>query len=273
MLQTNFNGSRPSQAPAEAMAYVEVKGEVQLFSAAAAANLPVLLKGPTGVGKTRFVQHMAERLGRPLITVPCHEDLTAADLVGRYLLQGDETVWLDGPLTRAVRQGAICYLDEVVEARADTIVVLHPLMDHRRELHLERLGETLQAASGFMLVMSYNPGYQSLMKDLKPSTRQRMVAVDFDFPPPEVELKVLQEIYDVPMEYAERLVRLARAIRRIEADGLAEAASTRALVAAGKLARGGMDAKQAAIAAIASPLSDDPETMQSLVGLIESHLS
>lgn len=260
-------------AGASPMEYVPVGQEVELFSAAYAQNLPVLLKGPTGVGKTRFVEHMAERLGVPLITVPCHEDLTAADLVGRYLLQGSETVWVDGPLTRAMRSGAICYLDEVVEARADTIVVLHPLMDHRRELHIERLGQSLRAPDSFMLVLSYNPGYQSLMKDLKASTRQRMVAIDFAFPPAAVELRVLGDIYQIERGYAERLVRLAQAIRRLDEEGLSEAASTRALVSAGKLHRGGLSERDAAIAAIASPLSDDEEVRRGLVELIDTYLT
>ncbi|MEY4580812.1 MAG: hypothetical protein RL701_5515 [Pseudomonadota bacterium] len=253
--------------------YIPVQREVELFSAAHAAELPVLLKGPTGVGKTRFVEHMAERLGLPLITVPCHEDLTAADLVGRYLLKGQETVWLDGPLTRAVRTGALCYLDEVVEARADTIVVLHPLMDHRRELHIERLNETLRAPSPFMLVLSYNPGYQALMKDLKPSTRQRMVAIDFTFPPAAIEQRVLVEVHGIEALYAAKLVRLAGAIRRLDSEDLAEAASTRALISAGKLHTQGMAAEEAAIAAIASPLSDDEDVMRGLVQLIATYLS
>lgn len=253
--------------------YVPVANEVALFNAAFSAQLSVLLKGPTGVGKTRFVEHMAETLGVQLITVPCHEDLTAADLVGRYLLKGNETVWVDGPLTRAVRQGAICYLDEVVEARADSIVVLHPLMDHRRELHIERLAETVTATSGFMLVLSYNPGYQSLMKDLKPSTRQRMVAIDFDFPPAEVERKVLVELYGAERTLTEQLLRLAHAIRKLDDEGLAEAASTRALVAACRLVQGGMPAREAAVAAIATPLSDDRDVVRSLIALIDTYLA
>lgn len=253
--------------------YVASGNEITLFETAWHERLPLLLKGPTGVGKTRFVEHMAARLGRPLITVPCHEDLTAADLVGRYLLQGNDTVWMDGPLTRAVREGAICYLDEVVEARADTVVVLHPLMDHRRELHIERLGQTLRAPPAFMLVLSYNPGYQSLMKELKASTRQRMVAIDFDFPKPEVERRVLVELYHVDPAVADRLVRLAQAIRRLDAESLSEAVSPRALVAAGRLAHGGMALREAAIAAIAAPLSDDAAMRESLVALIDTYLA
>jgi nitric oxide reductase NorQ protein len=256
-----------------ATSYIPVGHEIELFQAAWSQQLPVLLKGPTGVGKTRFVEHMAERLGVPLITVPCHEDLTASDLVGRYLLQGQETVWMDGPLTRAVREGAICYLDEVVEARADSVVVLHPLMDHRRELHIERLGVTLTAPPPFMMVMSYNPGYQSMLKDLKASTRQRMMALDFDFPPPHVERQVLTDIYGINEGLADQLVRLAQAIRQLQEPGLSEAASTRALVAAGRLAKAGLPAREAAHAAIASPLSDDHDVVRHLSALIDTYLA
>jgi nitric oxide reductase NorQ protein len=256
-----------------ALGYIPVQQELELFQAAFSQQLPVLLKGPTGVGKTRFVEHMAERLSVSLITVPCHEDLTASDLVGRYLLQGNETIWVDGPLTRAVREGAICYLDEVVEARADSVVVLHPLMDHRRELHIERLGQTLRAPANFMLVMSYNPGYQSLLKDLKPSTRQRMVALDFDFPPPAVERQILSEVHGIDAAHADPLVRLAQAIRQLKEPGLAEAASTRALVAAGKLIKAGLPARQAAHAAMASPLSDDLNLVRQLDSLIDTYLA
>jgi nitric oxide reductase NorQ protein len=252
--------------------YVEVAQESALFAAAWTSQLPVLLKGPTGVGKSRFVEHMAHTLGVPLITVPCHEDLTAADLVGRFLLEEEGPVWADGPLTRAVREGAICYLDEVVEARADTVVVLHPLMDHRRELYVERLGESLRAPDSFMLVLSYNPGYPSLMKDLKPSTRQRMVAIEFDFPPAAVEREVLTRLYGAPAELADRLIRLAHAIRALDREDLREAASTRALVAACKLTQGGMNARAAAIAAIAAPLSDDAEVVCGLHEMIDTHL-
>lgn len=262
----------PQASPSSSASYIPVGVECELFEAAWSQGLPVLLKGPTGVGKTRFVEHMAQRLNVPLITVPCHEDLTASDLVGRYLLQGQDTVWVDGPLTRAVRLGAICYLDEVVEARADSVVVLHPLMDHRRELHIERLGLSLMAPAQFMLVMSYNPGYQSLLKDLKASTRQRMVAVDFDFPPAHVEHQVLTDLYGIDAALSTQLIRLAQAIRRLDEPGLSEAASTRALVAAGRLAQAGLSAHAAAKAAIAAPLSDDPQVVRNLVGLIDTYL-
>ncbi len=252
--------------------YIPVANEEALFSAAYMQQLAVFLKGPTGVGKSRFIEHMAQQLGRPLITVACHEDLTAADLVGRYILKGNETVWQDGPLTEAVKQGAICYLDEVVEARSDTVVVLHPLTDHRRELNIERLGQSLKAPPEFMIVLSYNPGYQTLLKDLKASTRQRMVAMDFDFPPAEVESRVLKDIYDIEQELADKLVRLAAVMRRLDAPGLSEVASTRALVATGKLVKGGMSPRDAGVAAMASALSDDPEVIQGLTALIEEYL-
>ncbi len=171
--------------------YLPVDHEVDLFEAAHAAHLPVILKGPTGCGKTRFVEHMAWRLERPLITVACHEDLSSTDLVGRFLIEGEETVWHDGPLTSAVRHGAICYLDEIVEARKDTVVIIHPLTDHRRRLPIEKRGTILEAPADFMLVVSYNPGYQSILKDLKQSTRQRFVAIDFDYPPPELEAEIV----------------------------------------------------------------------------------
>ena len=254
------------------IAYLPVGNEVELFTAAAVQQLPVLLKGPTGVGKTRFVEYMAEKLCRPLITVACHEDLSAADLIGRYLLEGEQTVWLDGPLTRAVKAGAICYLDEIVEARADTIVVLHQLLDHRRELHVDRLGQSIAAAEGFMLVLSYNPGYQSLHKELKPSTRQRLVGIEFDFPPPEVETRVLTELYHAAPELADQLVRLANAIRRLDLPGLAEVASTRALITTVLLVQGGSTPRTAATSAMAVAISDDADVIQVLTGLIDTYL-
>ena len=252
--------------------YLAVGNEETLFKAAYKQQLPVLLKGPTGVGKSRFVEHMAQQLGRRLITVACHEDLTAADLIGRFVLKGNETVWQDGPLATAVREGAICYLDEVVEARSDSVVVLHPLTDHRRELHIERLGETLKAPPEFMMVLSYNPGYQTLLKDLKASTRQRMVAMDFDFPPADVEKRVLTEMYDIDSVFADKLVRLAAVMRRLEAPGLSEVASTRALVATGKLVKEGISPVEAGVAALASALSDDHEVIRGLTGMVEQYL-
>jgi nitric oxide reductase NorQ protein len=253
--------------------YVPVADEEQVFGAAFRQRLAVVLKGPTGCGKTRFVEAMAHDLQRPLITVSCHDDLTTADLVGRFLLEGGETRWVDGPLTRAVREGAICYLDEVVEARQDTTVVIHPLADHRRQLPLERLGIVLDAAPDFCLVVSYNPGYQSVLKDLKDSTRQRMVAIELDFPPADIEEKVVAHEAGVDHESAAQLVRLATAIRRLESAGLREVASTRVLIAAAKLYSEGLPLGAAARAAIAGPLSDDPVVGAGLREMIATYLA
>ncbi|TVS87445.1 CbbQ/NirQ/NorQ/GpvN family protein [Mycobacterium helveticum] len=252
--------------------YKALGHEEAIFKAAYRQGLTLLLKGPTGCGKTRFVEAMAYDLGRPLITVACHDDLTTADLVGRYLLQGDETVWVDGPLTRAVREGAICYLDEVVEARQDTTVVLHPLADHRRQLPIERLGVTLDAAPGFGLVVSYNPGYQSVLKDLKDSTRQRMVAVEFDFPAAEIEEGIVAHEAGVDNGTAAELVRFGQAIRRLETGGLREVASTRVLIAAGRLVAEGITMREAARAAIAGPLTDDVAVGRALGEMIDIYL-
>ena len=252
--------------------YQAVGSEEAVFKAAYRQGLSLVLKGPTGCGKTRFVEAMAYDLGRPLITVACHDDLTTADLVGRYLLRGDETVWVDGPLTRAVREGAICYLDEVVEARQDTTVVLHPLADHRRQLPIERLGVTLDAAPGFGLVVSYNPGYQSVLKDLKDSTRQRMVAIEFDFPAADVEQGIVAHEAGVDAATAAELVRFGQAIRRLETGGLREVASTRVLIAAGRLVAEGLSMKEAARAAIAGPLTDDVAVGKALGEMIDIYL-
>ncbi len=252
--------------------YQAVGSEEAIFKAAYRQGLAIVLKGPTGCGKTRFVEAMAHDLDRPLITVACHDDLTTADLVGRYLLRGDETVWVDGPLTRAVREGAICYLDEVVEARQDTTVVLHPLADHRRQLPIERLGITLDAAPGFGLVVSYNPGYQSVLKDLKDSTRQRMVAIEFGFPAPDVEEAVVAHEAGVDRGTAAELVRFGQAIRRLETGGLREVASTRVLIAAGRLVVEGLSMPEAARAAIAGPLTDDAAVGKGLGEMIEIYL-
>jgi nitric oxide reductase NorQ protein len=252
--------------------YKAIGSEEAIFRAAYQQGLALVLKGPTGCGKTRFVEAMAYDLGRPLITVACHDDLTTADLVGRYLLQGDETVWVDGPLTRAVREGAICYLDEVVEARQDTTVVLHPLADHRRQLPIERLGVTLDAAPGFGLVVSYNPGYQSVLKDLKDSTRQRMVAIEFGFPAADVEEGIVAHEAGVDNATAAELVRFGQAIRRLETGGLREVASTRVLIAAGRLIAEGLTMPEAARAAIAGPLTDDVAVVKGLNEMIEVYL-
>ena len=253
--------------------YVPVGNEERVFTAAYRQGLSILLKGPTGCGKTRFVEAMAHDLDRPLITVACHDDLTTADLVGRFLLRGGETEWVDGPLTRAVREGAICYLDEVVEARQDTTVVLHPLADHRRQLPLERLGITLDAAPGFGLVVSYNPGYQSVLKDLKDSTRQRMVAIEFDFPAPDVEEKIVACEAGIDHDVAAELVGFGRAVRRLETAGLREVASTRVLIAAGRLILDGLTPREAARAAVAGPLSDDSTVIRGLVEMIDAYLT
>lgn len=253
--------------------YVPVGNEEQVFKAAFRQRLAVVLKGPTGCGKTRLVEAMAHDVDRPLITVSCHDDLTTADLVGRFLLEGGETRWVDGPLTRAVREGAICYLDEVVEARQDTTVVIHPLADHRRQLPIERLGIVLDAAPDFCLVVSYNPGYQSVLKDLKDSTRQRMIAIELDFPPPDVEEKIVSHEANVDHDVAAQLVQLAQSIRRLETAGLREVASTRVLIAAARLSSDGVPLVAAAQAAIAGPLTDDPVVGAGLREMITTYLA
>ena len=253
--------------------YQAVGNEEAVFRAAFRQGLSLVLKGPTGCGKTRFVEAMAYDLGRPLITVSCHDDLTTADLVGRFLLRGGQTEWVDGPLTRAVREGAICYLDEVVEARQDTTVVLHPLGDHRRQLPIERLGVTLDAAPGFCLVVSYNPGYQSVLKDLKDSTRQRMVAIEFGYPAPEVEEGIVAHESGADATTAAQLVRFGQAIRRLETGGLREVASTRVLIAAGRLVAEGLTLRDAAQAAIAGPLTDDLTVGRGLTVMIDIYLA
>jgi nitric oxide reductase NorQ protein len=253
--------------------YVPVGNEERVFKAAYRQGLSLVLKGPTGCGKTRFVEAMAYDLKRQLITVACHDDLTTADLVGRFLLRGGETEWVDGPLTRAVREGAICYLDEVVEARQDTTVVLHPLSDHRRQLPIDRLGVTLDAAPGFCLVVSYNPGYQSVLKDLKDSTRQRMVAIEFGFPTTDVEEKIVACEAGVDHDIAAALVRFGNAIRRLETAGLREVASTRVLIAAGRLVAEGLTLREAARVAIVGPLTDDAIVTNGLVEMIDAYLA
>ncbi len=239
--------------------YQPVGDEIAVFEAAYHNRLPVLLKGPTGCGKTRFMEYMAWRLKRPLITVSCHDDLTASDLVGRYLVAGGETVWVDGPLARAVRAGGICYLDEIVEARKDTMVVIHPLADDRRVLPMEKRGELLRADDAFCLAISYNPGYQSVLKELKHSTRQRFVALEFDYPDPEREAVIVAREADVDKGIADRLVKFAVMTRNLKGSGLEEGASTRLLVHAGKLIGDGIDPVIACRSAIAQALTDDPE--------------
>jgi nitric oxide reductase NorQ protein len=248
--------------------YLPSGDEVATFTACHERNLPVLLKGPTGSGKSRFVAHMAHRLGRDLITVACHEDLSASDLTGRYLIRGSETVWLDGPLTVAARTGAICYLDEVVEARQDTLVVIHPLTDDRRILPIEKTGELLEAAPGFQLVVSYNPGYQHALKDLKPSTRQRFVAISFDIPSAAHETEIVAHESGVPVKTARSLVDLAHQIRRLRDQGLTEGPGTRLLVATGRLIANGIDPRIACQSGLSAALTDDPDLIAAMDDLI-----
>lgn len=261
---------RPGESGTEAEPYYLPSGnEVGIFEQCHKRKLAVMLKGPTGCGKTRFVEYMAWRLGRPLVTIPCHDDLTASDLIGRYLIRHDGTVWQDGPLTRAVREGAICYLDEVVEARQDTIVILHALTDHRRMLPIDKTGETIQAAPGFQLVVSYNPGYQRMLKDLKPSTRQRFVAMDLDFPAAEREAAIIEQESGVDGGTARALVALAQRIRALRDRGLAEVPSTRLLIATAGLISNGIPVHDACYVGLVSPLSDD----ESLVGAMHDLVS
>ncbi|OEJ63783.1 CbbQ/NirQ/NorQ/GpvN family protein [Magnetovibrio blakemorei] len=244
--------------------YLPVGGECELFEHAHKNNLPLMLKGPTGCGKTRFVAHMAARLGLDLHTVSCHDDLTAADLTGRYLLKGGETLWVDGPLTHAVRTGGVCYLDEVVEARKDVTVVLHPLTDDRRILPLERTGETLEAPDDFMLIVSYNPGYQNILKSLKPSTRQRFVGLSFNYPAPDIEVRIVAQESGLDAEHCAPLVNMATRIRAMKDQDLEEGASTRLLVYCATLIRSGMSTLDAARAALIEPLSDDDDVKAGL---------
>ena len=250
--------------------YLPSSQEVEVFSQSFYNQLPVLLKGPTGCGKTRFVEYMAWRLRRPLITVACHDDLTSGDLVGRYLIHGSDTVWTDGPLTRAVRVGAICYLDEIVEARKDTTVVIHPLADNRRILPIEKRGEIVAASPEFMLVISFNPGYQSVMKDLKPSTRQRFVSMEFSYPEEKKEIAIVAQESNVPEEVARSLVRLGQMTRNLKEKGLDEGASTRLLIHAAKLIQSGIEPKEACRAAVTSTLSDDEEMQLSMDEMVAS---
>ncbi len=250
--------------------YRPVGDEVEVALAAHRARLPLLLKGPTGCGKTRFMEYLAWRLQLPLVTVSCHDDLTVSDLVGRYLIQGGETVWRDGPLTAAVRAGGICYLDEVVEARKDTTVVIHPLADDRRILPLDKRGELIQAPEAFMLAVSYNPGYQSVLKDLKPSTRQRFVALEFDYPEPEVEAEIVCHESGVEPEMGRALVRLGEMTRNLKEQGLPEGASTRLLIHAGRLMESGIPPRIACETAVCLPLTDDPELMAGLLEMVQA---
>ena len=267
--------------------YVPIGDEVELFEAAYKQKLPLIFKGPTGCGKTRFVEYMSYKLGAeltkvmkndaddsavnlPLVTIACHEDLTGSDLVGRYLLEGDQTVWLDGPLTRAVKAGGICYLDEVVEARKDTTVLIHPLTDHRRILPIEKRGELLQAADGFLLVLSYNPGYQSALKDLKHSTRQRFVSIEFDYPPMELEAQIVEHEAGVDKETAYQLAKLGEKVRNLKEHGLGEGASTRLLIYAGQLMAQGIAPRRACQVSVNWAITDDHSLQQSITEIISS---
>ncbi len=272
--------------------YMPASDEVEIFEAAYRQRVPVLLKGPTGTGKTRFVEYMAWKLGQPLtktnrsdrpgsngaepnepiplVTVACHEDLTASDLVGRYLLDANGTRWIDGPLTRAVKAGGICYLDEVVEARKDTTVIIHPLTDHRRMLSIDKLGQVVEAADGFLLVVSYNPGYQNAMKDLKHSTRQRFVALEFDFPEPEREAKIISHESGVDDDSADMLARLGHKIRNLREHGLEEGASTRVLIYAGRLIKEGVPPRRACQVAVTWGITDDPQIQRSVDEVVSS---
>ncbi len=260
--------------------YLPIKDEVELFETAYERRIPVLLKGPTGAGKTRFVEYMSWKLhnknaqshedGVPLITVACHEDLTASDLVGRYLLEGDETVWIDGPIARATKVGAVCYLDEIVEARKDTTVLIHPLTDYRRLLPIEKRGELLEAADGFLLVMSYNPGYQSALKDLKHSTRQRFIAIEFDYPPRDAEAEIIVNESGVSADVAQDLAKLGEKVRNLKEHGLGEGVSTRLLIYAGKLIAGGISPRRACQVAIVWALTDDGEVQRSIEEVVTS---
>ena len=257
--------------------YLPLADEVEIFRAAYSARLPILLKGPTGCGKTRFVEHMTWRLYRetanqlevPLITVSCHEDLTATDMVGRYLLKGDETVWADGPLTRAVRTGAICYLDEIVEARKDTTVLIHSLTDHRRILPIDKTGELVAAHPEFLLVISYNPGYQSVLKDLKPSTRQRFVSLEFDYPEVELEAKIIAHEAGIDDDIAGRLAVIGERVRNLKQHGFEEGVSTRLLIYTGDLISAGIDPRRAAQVAIVTAISDDRTVQQAVADIVD----
>ena len=269
--------------------YVPTSDEIEIFESAYRQRVPILLKGPTGTGKTRFVEHMAWRLTEslsppksksapsngsgqklPLITVACHEDLTASDLVGRYLLDADGTRWIDGPLTRAVKSGGICYLDEIVEARKDTTVIIHPLTDHRRSLTIDKLGTVINAADGFLLVVSYNPGYQNALKDLKHSTRQRFVALEFDFPDEETEAQIIAHESGCDLDTAERLARLGLKIRNLREHGLEEGASTRMLIYAGRLIKEGVSHRRACQVSVTWGITDDPQVQRSIDEVVTS---
>jgi len=267
MVETDVSQYQVTQEPY----YRTVSNEVELYEAAYGARMPVMLKGPTGCGKSRFVEHMAWKLKKPLITVACNEDMTASDLVGRFLLDATGTQWHDGPLTVAARIGAICYLDEVVEARQDTTVVIHPLTDHRRQLPLEKKGELVNAHPDFQLVISYNPGYQSLMKDLKQSTKQRFGAIDFEYPDAEVEAEIVMHESKVDKPTADKLVQIAHRARNLKGHGLDEGISTRLLAYAGQLIARGVEPKAACQMTLVRPITDDPDMRDTLDAAISTY--
>lgn len=266
MAEDNFEQYKITRQPF----YQPQADEIALYAAAYESRLPVMLKGPTGCGKSRFVEYMAWKLGKPLITVACNEDMTASDLVGRYLLDANGTRWLDGPLTVAARMGAICYLDEIVEARQDTTVVIHPLTDHRRQLPLDKKGELIDAHQDFQLVISYNPGYQSLMKDLKQSTKQRFTGLEFDYPNTKTEILIIEKEANCGFETAKRLVQIAHVARNLKGHGLDEGISTRLLVYAATLINKGINPKAACKMALVSPITDDADIRTTLEHAVES---
>lgn len=260
--------------------YLPLGDEIEAFEAAYQSRLPVLLKGPTGCGKTRFVEHMTWRLycqtesdrhalTQPLVTVSCHEDLTATDLVGRYLLKGDETIWQDGPLTQAVRTGALCYLDEIVEARKDTTVLIHSLTDHRRVLPIDKTSEIVSAHADFLLIISYNPGYQSILKDLKPSTRQRFVSLTFDYPPEDREAEIIAHESGIDPEIARRLASIGVKVRNLREHGFEEGVSTRLLIYAGELIKRGIEPRRASEIAVVQAVSDDAAVQQAVADIVD----
>ena len=253
--------------------YLPQANEVELFEASASMNLPVLIKGPTGCGKTRFIEHMGEKLGREVYTVVCHDDLTASDLVGRHLIDENGTYWQDGPLTKAVRNGGICYLDEIIEARKDTTVVLHSLADYRRVLPIDRTGELIEAHPDFMLVVSYNPGYQNILKGMKPSTKQRFISLEFTYPKPDIEEQIIVKESGIDSETAKKLVSIAGEIRQLSDTEIQEAVSTRLLVYSAKLMVKGFDPYQACMHSIVQSLSDEKEVIEVLEKLVKLYFS
>ncbi len=253
--------------------YLPQSNEVELFEAASSMNLPILIKGPTGCGKTRFIENMGERLGLDVYTVVCHDDLSAADLVGRHLIDVNGTYWQDGPLTKAVRNGGICYLDEIIEARKDTTVVLHSLADYRRVLPIDRTGELIEAHPDFMLVVSYNPGYQNVLKGMKPSTKQRFLSLSFNYPSPDIEKEIIIKESGVSSDIAQKLVLIAGEIRQLSDSDIQEAVSTRLLIYAAKLIVKKFDPYQACMHSIVESLSDEEDVLEVLQKLISLHFT